>query len=155
MKIEGKKIILNSCKLINQLLGVFIMETTSSFPKRIIILRWIARIIGTAVVLFMSSIFIGALISKGQINVEHPGHYVMFAFTGLSMIGILLAWRWEGLGGFLGAFGIITSDLLNIFWVHAPKMTGTLIGSLLWLIPSLIFIYCWWATKNRSTPLIA
>ena len=126
------------------------METTSSSPKRIIILRWIARIFGTIVVLFFLSLFIGAFMRKGYINVGHLGHYVMFAFTGLSMIGILLAWRWEGLGGFLGAFGIITSDLLNIFWVQGPKMLGSLIGSLLWLIPSIIFIYCWWKTRKES-----
>ena len=109
--------------------------------KRIIIIRGIARIFGTTVVLFMSSIFIGALIRKGYINFEHPGHYVMFTLTGLSMIGILIAWRWEGLGGFLGAFGIIISDLLNIFWVQGSKMLDSLIGSLLWLVPSIIFIY--------------
>lgn len=131
------------------------MEANSSLPKRIIILRWIARIFGTAIVLFMLSLFIGVFIEKGYIHVSHPGHYAMFAFTGISMIGILLAWRWEGLGGILGAFGIITSDLINIFWVQGQKMTGTLIGSLLWLIPSIIFIYCWWATKNNSKQQVA
>lgn len=127
------------------------MKQTSVFPKRIIILRWIARVFGSFIVLFMSSIFIGAFIRKGFINVAHPGHFVIFAFMGLSFIGILMAWRWELIGGLLGIFGTIISDLLHIFWIQGPKMVSTLIGSLLWLLPSLIFIYCWWATKKFYT----
>ena len=123
------------------------MENTSSPPKRIIVLRWFARIFGTVIVVFMSSLFIGELIEKGSYTPPHIGHVFMFALTGISQIGILLAWKWEGLGGILGASGILASDLLNLFWVQSPKMVNVLIGSLMWLIPSLIFIYCWRKTK--------
>jgi len=126
------------------------METTSSLPKSILILRWVARIFGSIIVLFMLSLFIGEFLRKGYINVGHPGHYVMFAFSGLSSVGILMAWRWEGIGGFLGALGIIAFDLINIFWVQGSKMVGTIIGSLLWLIPASLFIYCWWKTRGKS-----
>ena len=126
------------------------MVTTSTLPKSVLVLRWVARIFGTIVVLFFTSLFIGEFLRKGYINVGHPGHYVMFVFSGLASVGILMAWRWEGIGGFLAAFGIITSDLLNIFWVQGPRMVGSLVGSLLWLIPSLLFIYCWWKTKGES-----
>ena len=122
---------------------------TVSLPKNVIILRWVARIIGTLLVLFMTSLFIGALIRKGYINVAHPGHYVLFVFFGLAQIGILIAWSWERIGGFLIAFGIIVFDLLNIFWVQSPRMTGTIIASVFWLIISFIFIYCWWKTKEN------
>ena len=121
----------------------------SSLPKNVIILRWAARIIGTILALFIISQFVGALIRKGYINVEHPGHYVLFFFFGLAQIGILIAWRWERIGGLLIAFGIIVFDLLNIFWVQAPKMAGTIIASVFWLIISFIFIYCWWKTKGN------
>jgi hypothetical protein len=45
------------------------METSSSLPKHVLILRWVARISGTIIVIFFSSIFIGSLIRKGFINV--------------------------------------------------------------------------------------
>ena len=96
--------------------------------------------------IFFLSLFIGSFIEKGYHNFTHP---LMSVFGGLSMIGILMAWKWEGIGGFLGAISIILFDLVNIFWYQAPKMTGTLIGSLLWFIPSTMFIYCWWTTKKN------
>jgi len=127
------------------------METKSSLSKSVLVLRWVARIFGTIVVLFTLSLFIGEFIRKGYINVGHPGHYVMFAFLGLAQVGILMAWRWEGIGGFLAVFGVIASILLNIFWVQGPRMVGSIIGSLFWLIPSFLFIYCWWKTRGEST----
>ena len=126
------------------------LEHRYSLPKNISVLRWVARIFGIMIVLFFLSIFIGEFLRKGYTNVGHPGHYVMFAFSGLASLGILMAWRWEGIGGFLGTLGIIASDLINIFWVQGPKMVGTIVGSLLWLIPSFLFIYCWWKTRKKS-----
>ena len=120
------------------------VESKSTLPKRVIVLRWIARIMGTIVVVFFLSLFIGEFLRKGYLNFNHP---LMSVFMALSMIGILLAWRWEGFGGFLGAISIILFDLVNVFWYQTPKMVNTIIGSLLWFIPSIIFIYCWWATK--------
>jgi hypothetical protein len=121
----------------------------ASLPKNVIVLRWIARIIGTLLALFIISQFVGSLIRNGYINVDHPGHYVLFVFFGLAQIGILISWRWERVGGCLIAFGIIVFDLLNIFWVQSNKMTDTLIASIFWLILSFIFLYCWWKTKEN------
>ena len=104
---------------------------TSALPKNVIILRWVARIIGTLLALFIISQFVGALIRKGTINVDHPGHYVMMAFFGLAQVGILISWRWEGIGSILTIFGVITSILLNIFWVQSPKLIQTIVAFLL------------------------
>jgi hypothetical protein len=127
------------------------METTSSLPQHILVLRWIARILGTTIVIFVFLLFIGEFLSKGYINVGHPGHYVLFVFFGIAQIGILIAWhsRWEGIGGLLTVTGIVTFDFLNIFWVQGPRMTNTIIASLIWLILAFIFLYCWWKTKRN------
>lgn len=127
------------------------METTSSLTKSVLVLRWVARILGTILVLFVLSQFIPAFIRKGgHINVSHPGHYVMMASFGLAQVGILMAWRWEGIGGFLAVFGVIVSILLNIFWVQGPRMVQTIVAFMFWLIPSFFFIYCWWKTRGES-----
>ena len=114
-------------------------ESKSTLLIRVLILRWIARIFGTCVVVFFISLFVGEFLRKGHFTFNHP---FMSVFMGLSMIGILLAWKWEGFGGILGAISIILFDLVNLFWYQTPKMVNTIIGSLLWLIPSIIFIYC-------------
>ena len=126
------------------------MKNVSSSGTGLNILRWIARISGTFLVLFMSSIFIGSIIEKGTLTFSHPAHYLLLGLWSISSIGILIAWKWEGTGGILGAGGIIISDLLNIFWIQTPKLTGFLIGSLMWLLPSLAFIYCWLRTKQKN-----
>jgi hypothetical protein len=82
--------------------------------------------------------------------VEHSWHYLLFAAIGLAQLGILLAWRWEGIGGFLAVFGIFAFDLLNIFWVQSQKMVASIIGFSIWLIPAFLFIYCWWKTREES-----
>jgi hypothetical protein len=94
--------------------------------------------------------FAGAFIRKGYISVEHSGHYVLFAAIGLAQIGILLAWHWEGIGGFMTVFGILAFDLLNMFWIQGHKMAASIIGFSIWLIPAFLFIYCWWKTREKS-----
>ena len=126
------------------------MKNVSSSSKSVNILRWTARIFGTFIVLFISSIFIGAIIEKGSITVSNPAHYILLALWGISSIGILIAWKWEGIGGILGVIGILLSDLLNLFWIQTPKMVGFLIGSLMWLLPSMVFILCWLKSKDKS-----
>ena len=130
------------------------MATISSVSKNVTVLRWVARILGTILVLFVLSQFIGAFIRKGNINVGHPGHYVMFASFGLAQVGILMAWRirWEAIGGFLTIFGIITTILLDIFWVQGSKMPQSIIAFLFWLIPGFLFIYCRWKNRGASLP---
>ena len=126
------------------------METSSSLPKHVSVLRWVARIIGTLFVLYFLSQVFGEFSRKAYINVSHPGPYVLLAFWGLASIGLLIAWRWEGIGGFLAAFSIISSDLLHIFWVQGQKTVGAIVVSLFLLIPALLFIYCWWKTRKES-----
>lgn len=126
------------------------MKNGSSSKPSVTVIRWIARITGTFFVLFMASIFIGSIIEKGTFTVPHPAHFILLGLWIISSIGILIAWKWEGTGGILGAGGIIISDLLNIFWIQTPKLTGFLIGSLMWLLPSLAFIYCWLKTKEKN-----
>ena len=66
------------------------MKNVSSSGKSIVILRWIARLFGTFIVLFMSSIFIGAIIEKGSITVSNPEHYILHTLWGISSVGISL-----------------------------------------------------------------
>ena len=99
----------------------------SLIPKNVIPLRLIARIFGTLIALLVITQFVGAILRKGTINVNHPGSYILFIFFGLAQIGIFIAWRWERIGGLLIAFSIIVFDFLNIFWVQGPRMTSTIL----------------------------
>jgi hypothetical protein len=55
-----------------------------------------------------------------------------------------LAWRWEGLGGMLALFGIVLSSFIELLW--GSSRNGSVF--LIWLLPSILFLFCWWKTKK-------
>ena len=108
--------------------------------------RWVARILGTLIVVVSLSFFIAYVIKQGEMPNPDFGHgLVTFLFI-VGLIGFLIAWRWEGLGGILSAISIALMATLNVIWVHAAKNPGS---EIIFLIPALLFIYCWWRTRKQ------
>jgi len=126
------------------------MKTTSSLTRKVNYLRWVARIIGTFLVAFFLLFFISDIINKGGLHIPDLGLWLMTIFFLLGQVGILIAWRWEGIGGFLAVFSIIVAILLNLFWVQVEASRSTIaIAFSFWLIPAFLFIYCWWSTRKQ------
>jgi len=74
------------------------------------ILPWTARVLGTLVVL----LFLVFLIGEGP---PHPSiltvpEKLMFAATGLMLLGLIMAWRWAGFGGTLALLGYLLFGIL-------------------------------------------
>jgi len=109
----------------------------------------VARISGTLLVAFLLLMTIPSYISKGVPHNTTTSRIVMGIFFDLGNVGIILAWRWEGFGGFLAALSVIVAMLLSIFWVQGK---ASYIAFSFWLIPALLFIYCWWRTRRQSQP---
>jgi len=122
------------------------MKTTSSLIRKVHYLRWVARILGTFLVVLFLFFFIPDIIEKGGLQISDSGRWVMTIFFLLGQVGILIAWRWEGIGGFLAASSIVLAILLNLFWVHAGQSH---IAFLIWLLPAFLFLYCWWRTRRQ------
>ena len=122
------------------------MKTKSSSTKTVKILRWIARILGTFIVVLALSFFIAEVIESGEMPNPDFGHgLVTFLFI-IALIGFLIAWRWEGFGGILSAISIVLMTIVNVIWVHAAKDPGS---EIIFVIPALLFIYCWWRTRKQ------
>jgi hypothetical protein len=126
------------------------METTSSSTKSVKIIRWIARIVGTALAAIFLTLVIGEIITKGGLRISDPGNRIMMFFFLLAQAGLLLAWRWEGLGGFLAAGCIVVTLLLRTFWVEGANGRDPTTAFFIWLIPALLFIYCWWRSREKT-----
>ena len=110
-------------------------------------IRWAARILGTLIVVFSLSFFIANVIEQGEMPNPDFGHgLVTFLFI-IALIGFLIAWRWEGFGGILSAISIVLMAMVNVIWVHAGKDPGS---EIVFLIPALLFIYCWWRTRKQT-----
>ena len=100
--------------------------------------RWTARIAGTLMALFFLAFFVG----EGFPNIFRLSWRESLSVLALSAVvaGLLLAWKWEGLGGAVALAGMVLFMLL----------TGTR-GIGLLLVPAaigLLHIVCWWRLSS-------
>ena len=117
-------------------------------------IRWIARVVGTLLVLFTLFIFIGEMIEgyrrNGKTDLETFNilQIITFIFWFFGLAGLILAWGKEGAGGILSF--ICTVIFLILVKVNAninPEASFTVI-LFIFLIPSVLFIIYWWLTKK-------
>lgn len=96
------------------------------FNERLMVtvLRWMARSIGTALLLLIVILAIG----EGG---------VLGAALWMMLIGQVVAWKWEGIGGILilGGFAVFATP---------PFRFNIVFGS--WLVTGLLYLVCWWRT---------
>lgn len=112
-------------------------------------LRWIARITGSLILAFVLFFIFAYLFGEDQSGngFQNTSEIIAFIFFPVSMVlGLSLAFKWEGLGGFITIIGmiglfIIRPDLLHNFYMAIPLIPG-----------SLYFIYWLMTRKNLPQP---
>ena len=73
----------------------------------------------------------------------------LLIFPAASVVGMFLAWRWEGLGGVINA-GFFLANL-GLYWVLREKffpLKALAIFSPV-LITGMLFLVCWWRSRPR------
>jgi hypothetical protein len=118
------------------------MSTAESVTWRAAVIgRWTARIVGTSMALFFLAFFVG----EGFPPIfrlpwrESLSVLLMSAM----MAGLLLAWKWEGLGGAVALAAVGLMPLIG--------MRG--IGTWLFLLPAatgLLHVVCWWRLRSAG-----
>jgi len=68
------------------------MKTTSSPTKMVTLARWVARILGTLLVVFSLSFFIANVIKQGEMPNPDFGHGLVIFLFFIAQIGFLIAW---------------------------------------------------------------
>ncbi len=114
-------------------------------------LRWIARILASIMATLILLLFVGETLDEGVqplLYMTFREILMMFAFFAL-WLGLLLAWKWEFLGGLLTLCAIIVFYALNFLFTGIfPRGPFFLIFA----FPSLLFLYCGWQNrKNTNT----
>jgi hypothetical protein len=104
------------------------------------LIRWIARLWSIASIL----IFVLLCVGEG-IHYTGPMQWLGFVFypVGVS-VGMILAWRREGLGG-----GMTAGSLITFYVIHYAT-AGTLPKGWGWLVlaaPGFLFLLCWYRTR--------
>jgi len=110
-------------------------------PNTTAAIRWIARIGGTILVIFV----MGVAISENK-SLKLSGlklsDLVMTISLLVAVLGLLVGWFLEGLGGLLTIAGLLTFSIVNYY------SGGDFAGEILVLgIPAILFIVYWWRTR--------
>lgn len=120
----------------------------SSAPRLITVVRWIARVWS---LLLLAAVVLMALTPDPNIVDPVPvTDWIELGFYGLALMGLLLAWRWEALGGAVALIGIIGQDVaFRLFrgeWFH--EMPGSYFLMLAFVLPAALFLICWFASRR-------
>ena len=116
------------------------MATLSAARRAALIGRWTARIAGTLMALFFLVFFVGEGF-PAIFRLPWRESLSVLALTTVAA-GLLLAWKWEGLGGAVALAAIVAFTLLI-------GMRGTRTSIL--LLPAaigLLHVACWWSLRS-------
>jgi len=126
-------------------------------------IRWTARIWGTAIIGITLLFLIGYAVNwvtTGKADPHAVQDYPPIEnlpplFMLLSVIGLGIAWRWEGLGGAIAVvFQLATLPLLLIHWPITRDFPRYLVApygtSMIIAIPGILFLVCWQRSRKRA-----
>ena len=111
----------------------------------ITILRWIARIWSIVSIAFVSFFVIAHIIgSEGFGTLNSLSEVVQFlCFPSGISIGMILAWKWEGLGGFITTGSIIAFHVIRPDLIFDAGIDGL-------AAPGILFLVCWLLSRGRQ-----
>ena len=119
-------------------------------------IRWIARIwsiviIGLALLMLIGYAVNWVTTGKADPHAveDYPPIENLIPITlGLSVLGLGIAWRWEGLGGAITiVFQLATLAVHH--WMLSPRPypypLTIIVGT-----PGILFLVCWWRSRKRA-----
>lgn len=107
--------------------------------RRIVtVLRWTARIIGVAIFILIVALAVGEGVPN-PLSMSVQEDLIGLAFLTMT-VGLLVGWKWEGLGGLLiiGGFGLFAI-------VNRPFRVNAVIVT--WVVTGLLYLVCWWRSS--------
>ena len=116
------------------------MKSVSSTRRNIKIIRWIARILSILVfVITLSILFTPDPYATEPVPAED---WFMLSLWGVAILGLVIAWRWEFVGGIIT---IATMFIRELAWIilKGPWMASFLIVWLFVVPPAILFLGAW------------
>jgi hypothetical protein len=108
------------------------------------VLRWTARVVGTALLVLIVSIAIGEG-GPNPLTVSLRENLVGTALITM-MVGQILAWKWEGIGGvlILGAFALFAAVNPGVHINSSLLVVGAWVGT------GSLYLACWWKEPKAT-----
>lgn len=98
--------------------------------KFLTITLWIARVLGTSSIAIL---FIAMYGDIGEFN-DNKELLIFFCFPVLVQFGLILAFKWKGLGGFVSILGMIGLHIFRNDLIESPLINAFAIPGLLYII---------------------
>ena len=117
------------------------------------VMRWIARVLG----LLASGLFVLFIICAGAkicptLSWSSPRGIPLFITLAMAAVGVLIAWRWELIGGAMAAVGAIVLSALVYFGSGRAVVSTALMIGLPFFISGVLFLACCWITRTATAP---
>lgn len=119
-------------------------------------IRWIARILGTILAVYLVFTTVGGfIINFGNLTAsELIAAYGSTAFIAVFVAGVIVAWFREKIGGIILVVSAVAVSIFSIIYGLAPNsdlLMLILIAGLPFLIIGILFLVYWWKSRKLST----
>ena len=117
------------------------MKNKTLLPRKILILRWIARVWSLVILAFALII----IFSPDPYATGEPiplTTYVLLGLWGLSVVGLMVAWLWERLGALIAIGTMLVRELLFIITEGRWYVNFLLIWAA-FLPPAILYLLAW------------
>ena len=111
--------------------------------KGLTIILWIARLLGSVTVAFLLFMTISELLSTDSktVMIKTSDAIALLLFPVSTIIGLLIAFKWKGIGGLITVGGMILLHIIR------PDLASSLLISA-FAVPGLLYIiYSVWSKK--------
>jgi hypothetical protein len=117
------------------------------------VMRWIARVLG----LLAGGLFVLFLICSAAkicptLSWSSPRGMPLFIVLAMAAVGVLIAWRWELIGGAIAAVGAVALSALVYFGSGRAVFSTALMIGLPFFISGALFLACCWRTRTATVP---
>ncbi|MCJ7667472.1 MAG: hypothetical protein MUP04_04170 [Anaerolineae bacterium] len=125
------------------------MSRSSVIPRIVTIIRWIARI--WSILIFVLALLV--IITPDPYVVEPVplADRILMGFFGVAILGLLIAWRWEGLGGAIAIASAVGHDatfrITRGYWFLKLPPSAPL--EFLFVLPGILFLVCWALSRSK------
>jgi len=109
------------------------------------IIRWIARIWGTAILTFVLFFLFADIFGSEESGGIRDVKEAIVAISGIvAIIGLAIALKWEGLGGLLTIIGLTGLFIVRFDLISNPYIIGGIAP------PGILYLIYWYLAKGQA-----
>lgn len=109
------------------------------------VIRWIARISGSLFIVVFLAFSVPEWVQKGTISIPSDRIPMVLSLY-LVFLGLIIAWKWEGLGGIVALSGVLVYCILGLQTDVKPG--ATILLTAIYALPALLFLVSWWQARR-------